>query len=200
MPLDLNLGTVGLDRVKTLRKAQRAIEATRNLSPWAYVLHLDGNDLRQYFNPAEPTILSNSVSNWRAKAVQALKILSMWVGNGSKLALENLDGYPPDFISPVLKQTAATRCVDIGHLWKDSVDPVAYLNACLESTRVIHLHGIGNRDHQSLSHTQDDQIDEVLNILMNAPFQGVVTIEVFSEGDLNSSLHTIRSSLRRLGL
>jgi len=53
----------------------------------------------------------------------------------------------------VLEQIPASLCIDIGHLWRDGRDALPYLEAYLGRARVVHLHGVGERDHQSLELT-----------------------------------------------
>jgi sugar phosphate isomerase/epimerase len=64
LPLDLDLGAEGVDRSKTLRKAQRAIETINHLDPWAYVLHLDGIELRQNLQRIGTAQSPSAVSGW----------------------------------------------------------------------------------------------------------------------------------------
>lgn len=143
--------------------------------------------------------MPDAISAWFDRAALALESLGDWAGDCGLLAIENLDGYPPHFSFPLLERVSAAQCIDIGHLWKDGVNPSAYLNACLPRTRVIHLHGISERDHQSLAHMPAHNIDEVINQLLSTPYAGIVTLEVFSESDLSSSLDAIRGSLTRVG-
>ena len=179
------------EREKTLVKAQRVIDTVCSLEPWAYVLHLDGDGLRQSYQ-------TDGASTWLERAAQALEMLSSWAGSSNRLAVENLDGYPADLSQPIVEKLATSQCVDIGHLWKDGVDPISYLNTRLPRTRVIHLHGIGERDHQSLANMTANQVDDVVSLLISTPYTGIVTLEVFSESDLVSSLHTIQDSLSRV--
>jgi sugar phosphate isomerase/epimerase len=191
LPLDLDLGAEGSAQRESLEKARRVIERVQGLEPWAYVLHLDGESLHKSHQ-------SDEISAWLERAAQALKTLCTWVGSCNRLAVENLEGYPAGFNLPVIDRLSTAQCIDIGHLWKDGVEPVAYLTARLPFTRVIHLHGIGERDHQSLAHMAAHQVDEVLSLLTRASYSGVITIEVFSESDLNDSLQTIYESLKRV--
>ncbi len=84
-------------------------------------------------------------------------------GDCSTPAVENLDRFPPDINMKVLEQIPASLCIDIGHLWRDGRDALPYLEAYLGRARVVHLHGVGERDHQSLELTapetlaQDDE-------------------------------------------
>jgi sugar phosphate isomerase/epimerase len=123
--------------------------------------------------------------------VRALGLVSEWAGSAEKLAVENLETYPLDFIQPVLDRIPVSRCVDIGHLWLDGHDPIPYLQAALPRTRVVHIHGIAERDHRSLTFMPSEKVREVLNELIQAKYKGVLTLEIFSEEDFHSSMDLI---------
>jgi adenosyl cobinamide kinase/adenosyl cobinamide phosphate guanylyltransferase/sugar phosphate isomerase/epimerase len=190
LPLDLKLADDGSAQDKSLVKARRVIEATRELAPWAYVLHLDGKDVRQATDP-------DALRRWQDQAVRALEIAAEWAGGFEKLAVENLEGYPPDFNLPVLERVPVSRCVDIGHLWLDGVPVLPYLEKAMPRTRVIHIHGIGERDHNSLSLIPAEELDAVLKKL-SKDYHGVVTMEIFSEEDFISSMEAVQQTLIRL--
>lgn len=190
LPLDLKLAEDGSTRDTSLLKAKRVIDCTRQLNPWAYVLHLDGKEVR---HSADPAVLRH----WQDQAVRALEVVAEWAGGPEKLAVENLEGYPPNFNQPVLDRIPVSRCIDIGHLWLDNVPVLDYLASALPRARVIHLHGIGERDHASLSHVPAAELDAVLQKLV-ADYRGVLTIEIFSEPDFHSSLAAIQHSLARI--
>jgi adenosyl cobinamide kinase/adenosyl cobinamide phosphate guanylyltransferase/sugar phosphate isomerase/epimerase len=190
LPLDLKLGADGSEQDISLTKARKVIELTKRLDPWAYILHLDGKEARGSKDAAV-------LRHWQDQAVRALEIVSEWAGGPEKLAVENLEGYPPDFIQPVLERIPVSRCVDLGHLWLDGVPVMPYLENALPRTRVIHIHGIGERDHSSLSHVDPHELDRVFRKLL-AEYRGVLTLEIFSEPDFLSSIETIGSSLMRL--
>jgi sugar phosphate isomerase/epimerase len=189
LPLDLKLGDDGSDRDISLVKARRVIDCTRGLNPWAYVLHLNGRFVK---DSKDDKVLSQ----WQDQSIQALKIVADWAGGMEKLAVENLESYPVDFIDPVLNRVPVSRCVDIGHLWLDGIDPVPYLQAALPRTRVIHLHGIAERDHRSLAFMPQEKVQLVLRELIRTHYQGVLTLEMFSEDDFLSSLDTIEKVLQ----
>lgn len=176
LPADLLWDSPAMD------KARKAIECTRGLEPWAYVVHLDGRAVRGEVSPQVR-------HGWQEGALLALKAVSAWVGDPQRVALENLEGYPLDFLAPIYELAGVSRCVDIGHLWLDGHDPLPYLQAALPATRVIHLHGLAEgRDHQSLAHLPAGQLQAVLAWIQQAGFQGVLTLEVFGEEDFRSSL------------
>jgi len=190
LPLDLKLGADGSEQDISLIKAHKVIELTKRLNPWAYVLHLEGREVRDSKDPA-------ILLHWQDQAVRALEIVSEWVGSSEKLAVENLEHYPPDFVQPVLDRIPVSRCVDIGHLWLDGVPIMPYLEKALPRTRVIHMHGIGERDHSSISHVNPQELDEVFRTLLKE-YRGVLTLEIFSESDFLSSIESIKQSLKRM--
>lgn len=187
LPLDLHLAADGSDSHLSLVKARRVIEHTRGLTPFAYVLHLDGRDCRDG---------RMDYSVWKLQAVRALEFAAGWAGDAARLCVENLDHYPPDFWDGVLARAPHfSRCVDVGHLWLEGYDPLPFLKAHLRRTRVIHLHGVAERDHTSLRHVPLDALRTVLLYLIEQRFDGVVTIEVFNKVDLMTSLAAIEGAL-----
>ena len=181
LPLDLRMGAAGEPLHRSLELANAVIERTQPLEPWAYVLHLDGAEADDY-------------EAWVNQAVQSLEQLVEWVGAPDLLAIENLEGYPLDFINPVLDRIPVSRCVDVGHLWLDGHDPVDFLQDHLDRTRVVHIHGIGTRDHQSLADMEQRQLRVVLKVLKERSYQGVFTIEVFNLKDFESSVKALRTA------
>src|SRR4030095_3746231 len=125
------------------------------------------------------------------QSVHALELVAEWTGGAEKLAVENLETYPLDFIQPVLDRIPVSRCVDIGHLWLDQHDPISYLQEAVPRTRVVHIHGIAERDHRSLAFMPQEEVSEVWKQLVQAEYEGVLTLEIFSEEDFVTSLKVI---------
>jgi len=176
----------------SLQRAQSLIERTQMLSPWAYILHLDGRTVRTMTTPPE------ALAYWQQQIVTSLDQVAHWAGDSTLLAVENLEGYPPAFVTPAIAPTGVSRCVDIGHLWLDGYDPLPWLQAALPRTRVVHLHGLHNgRDHQSLIHMVPAQLDPVIDRLLRYPYTGVLTLEVFGEEDFCSSMQALQESIER---
>lgn len=184
LPLDLKLGEDGSEHDLSLVKAKRVIDCTCGLHPWAYVLHLDGKSVRTSTD-------AKLIKRWQDQSVRALEIVSEWVGDPGKLAVENLETYPLDFIQPVLERIPTSRCVDIGHLWLDGHDPIPYLQSAMPQTRVIHIHGIAERDHYSLWYMPQEKVRAVWEELLRMEYKGVLTLEIFSEEDFISSIKLI---------
>jgi sugar phosphate isomerase/epimerase len=175
LPLDLTLA-----HPPSLEKAAKVIASTRALSPWAYVLHLDG---RAVEDEPEPALLAR----WQDDALRALQAVALMVGDAGRLCVENLENYAPERFLPLLEQLPVSLCLDIGHLWLTDRDPLPFLESHLARTRVIHLHGIGTRDHQSLLHQGADRLAPVLDLLSARGYDGVLTLELFSLEDFFSS-------------
>jgi sugar phosphate isomerase/epimerase len=186
LPLDLKLGEDGSEDDPSLVKAKRVIDCTCGLDPWAYVLHLDGKSVRTSGD-------AGLIRRWQDHSVRALEIVSAWAGGPDRLAVENLETYPPDFIQPVVERIPVSRCVDIGHLWLDGHDPLPYLQAALPRTRVVHMHGIAEHDHRSLAFMPQEQVRAVWNELIRANYEGVVTLEMFSEEDFLTSMDVLEN-------
>ncbi|MEM7114768.1 MAG: cobamide remodeling phosphodiesterase CbiR [Chloroflexota bacterium] len=185
LPLDIRWGKENGASHPSLVKARKVIDCTAAIEPLAYVLHLDGRSERT-LPPNHPNRLA-----WQANAVKALQLLAGWVGNPTKLAVENVEGYPLDFAQAVLAQITVSRCVDIGHLWVDGHQPQPYLAAALPHTQVIHLHGLAERDHQSLEHANSAELRQLLRMLER--YTGVLTLEIFGEPDFESSVMMLES-------
>jgi sugar phosphate isomerase/epimerase len=190
LPLDLRLGDGGEESHVSLEKARRVVDATRPLNPYAYTVHLDGRPLL-----ADPS--AGQLAEWQANSRRALEILCAWLPEPERLCVENLERWDPAAFAPLVAGLPISRTVDIGHLWLQGVDPLDHLSLWLNRTRIIHLHGIAERDHASLALVPADQLDPVVAALA-AGFSGVLTLEVFNQADLLASMAALRESLARV--
>jgi sugar phosphate isomerase/epimerase len=175
LPLDLALA-----HQPSLDKAERVIDSTRQLEPRAYVLHLDGKAVEDDPLPA-------ALGRWQADALGALEAVAAMAGDPRRLCVENLENYPPERFLPLLDEMPVSLCLDIGHLWLNGRDPISLAEAYLPRVQVVHVHGIGERDHQSLCHQGVDRVAPVLELLSAQGYDGVLTLEVFSQEDFFSS-------------
>jgi sugar phosphate isomerase/epimerase len=180
MPLDLALA-----HPQSLQKARMVVDGCHELSPWAYVLHLDGRDVE-----GEPD--AATLAQWRAGARDALEELVGLAGDPALLCVENLENYQPDAFLPLLADMGVSLCVDVGHLWLAGCEPVQFLTRNMAHTRVVHMHGIGERDHQSLARQGAALVTPVLEFLAKQGYDGVLTLEVFSRADFFSSRELVK--------
>lgn len=179
LPLDLRSESTQLH--PSLLMAQRVIELTAPLQPFAYIFHLDGTGVAQ---PA-----------WLAQAQRALTTLLDLVADPQTLALENLESYAPEWLEPLLARYPISRTLDIGHLWKAGRDPWPVLERWLPHTRVIHLHGMAESDHRSLAVMPPAVLDPLIQRLI--PWRGVLTLEVF-EADFFTSHRALLGAIQRV--
>jgi len=191
LPLDLRLASEADEVHISLRKAQRVIEATLDLNPQAYIVHLDGKEERL-------TSDNEVLTRWQQQAISSLQQTARLTGDIKQLAVENLESYPVDFNDRVIQQAGCSRCIDIGHLWLDGHDPVEFFTGRFEQTNVMHIHGIQERDHQSLQQMPAQKMDDLFRYLLEHNFTGVLTLEIFSEDDLNTSMQAISDCLKRI--
>lgn len=167
--------------------AEHVITATRPLQPAAVILHFDGRPL---LGAPDAT----AIARWQCEARAHLAQIVAMVGDPALVCVENLERWNPDLFDDLVEEAGVSRCIDIGHLWLDGRDPLPYLQRHLPRTRVIHLHGIGNSDHQSLAQMPVAALQPVCDILLACSYTGIVTLEVFSEDDLSTSLQVLQAT------
>jgi len=192
LPLDLRLGDEDTQRHPSLEKARRVIERTRSLDPFAYVVHLDGKTI-QHGADAE------ALARWQSQAARSLEQVAGWAGDSFKVCVENLENYDPAAFAPVLEQVPVSRCVDVGHFWRQGRDPIPHLQEWQARTRIIHIHGgdsQAERDHKSLAEMSPGALDPVVKYLLEN-MRGVVTIEVFGVEDFFSSRAAMEAAVER---
>jgi sugar phosphate isomerase/epimerase len=184
LPLDLTLAADGSSAHESIRKAERVIRTTTPLDPFAYVFHLDGEGVE------EP--------GWVDRSLRALEMLIPLVSQPERLAVENLESWSPAYLEPVLARLPISRTSDIGHLWKTGHDPLPLLDTWLPRTRVIHIHGMAERDHHSLALMPPEVRDPVIARLLEHDYGGVLTLEVFATDDYFTSRAALLESVERV--
>ena len=181
--LPLSLGLAG--NQPNLDLARRVIAGTLDLDPYAFIIHVEDGPWKE----------SNKLETWVENSKKSLELIGKEIGVLERICVENLEDQPSSLMDSILASLPVSCCVDIGHLWKQGLDPLPYLKSWLPRMRVAHIHGVGRRDHQKLSVMSTSRLNPVINLL-DKEFGGVLTIEVFNETDLIDSL----AMLRELGL
>lgn len=120
---------------------ERVAERTAPLAPHTLVLHVCFPSLDNVLLGANPQELGLT-SEQREWTAQALAQIAALFPEPEYLAIENLESLPPDFWNVWVEDSAFSRCLDVGHLWKDGFDPQDFLPSWLSRTRIIHLHGM----------------------------------------------------------
>lgn len=186
LPLNLSFSDSGQNI--SIEKALKVINGTCGLKPQAYVCHLDCKEI--------PDREGEDLRDWQEQRIRAIGELVQKAGiPPAGLAVENLESYPIDWNGRVIRSCGTQACLDIGHLFLQKIDPVPVMNKWLPLTSVVHLHGVGTRDHQSLFHMSESSIREVLAVLIRSEYRGIVTLEIFNEADLQGSLNMIEACL-----
>ena len=185
--LPLNLNFSDREQDISITKAMKVISATRALDPLAYVCHLECRDI--------PDSEGEALADWQAQRIRAVNALAEISGIRSEFAVENLERYPIGWNKPVIRACGTHATLDIGHLFLQKVDPIPVMREWLPLTSVIHLHGVGTRDHQSLQHMRKEEIKAILAELKRQDYRGVVTLEIFNENDFNGSMEMIRECI-----
>ena len=185
LPLNLDFSDEG--QSLSIEKAMKVISGTRCLDPLAYVCHLECKNI-----PAEP---GTGLINWQEERIRAVEALAERSGIRADLAIENLESYPIEWNEPVVRACGTHVTLDIGHLFVQKLDPVPVIRKWLPLTSVIHLHGVGSRDHQSLRYMPRETIRAVLAEIIRWDYRGVLTLEIFNEADLRDSMEMIRECL-----
>jgi len=185
LPIDLRLADD--ESSWSVQKAIRVIRSTRELSPYGYIIHLEDRH-----GPG-----NQDQDRWIENSARSLEALAKESGSLEDLCVENLESYPPETLDGILQRIPVSCCVDVGHLWKDGLDPIGYLERWLPRARVVHIHGIGQRDHMALSLASAKDLDPVVTLLERC-FRGVLTFEVFNEEHLLDSLDAFEQSVNRV--
>jgi sugar phosphate isomerase/epimerase len=183
-PLDLALASEDLAaREAGVEAVLRTAALTAPLVPHALVLHLD--------HPPGPGTAAE-VHGWQGRAARSLRALLDGGLPPSVICVENLGaGLGP--AEPLVEELGLSVALDVGHLARDGAPFEALLARHLGRTRLIHWHGVepDSRDHRSLRHYPAAEAVRLLRELERAGWDGVLTIEVFREADLEESLQVL---------
>ena len=155
----------------------RVMELVRPLDSSALILHVPYG---------EKSYDKHIVKNWRDRVYQNLVKIRSAVEIQDIIAIETLD-YPLDLLEDIILDLDLRICLDLGHLMVYGYDLIEVFNKYSYKTSIIHLHGVENdHDHTTLDRLSEKSTSTVLRILKR--FSGVVSLEVFSFENLDSSL------------
>jgi sugar phosphate isomerase/epimerase len=165
-----------------VRDVLQIIEFTRPLEPHAIVLHV-------YLGDEEGGRPPSDVAAFRERATASLRAILDRGVPASQLCVEYLD-YDLDLLQPVIEALDLSVALDVGHLLRDGRDWRAILQSYLPRTKLVQWHGTtpAGRDHKSLAHVPRDTARDVLAVLHDADYAGVLTLEVFEPDDFAESL------------
>ena len=168
----------------------RVMELVAPLSPSALTLHVPYTD---------GSFEENIVKSWQDRVYNNLHKILFTVLQKDIIAIENLD-YPFELVEDIILELDLKICLDLGHLMVYDYDIIKVFNKYSHKTSIIHLHGVEKaRDHTTLDRLPEKLADAVLRVLKR--FTGVVSLEIFSFENLNSSLKFLENHWEKdLGL
>jgi sugar phosphate isomerase/epimerase len=182
LPIDIFLGDEKEEvRLKGISIIRKIMERTLCLNPSVYILHFD---LRNS-NGQEKT----DIQSWRKRILRSAEEIMEWGIESRRISIETLS-YPFEWIEDIITGFGFSTCLDIGHMLIYGQDLRGYLEKYLPQTSIIHLHGIENGvDHLGIDRLNGKTVDLILSKLQN--FTGILSVEVFSFGDLKNSLEVL---------
>ena len=182
LPIDIFLGDKDEGvRLRGISIVKKVIERTLRLKPSLYTLHFD---LRNSDGSEE-----TDIEAWRRRTLQSAEEMTKWGIEPKRISIETLS-YPFDWVEDIVKRFEFSVCLDIGHLLIYGLDIEGYLRKYLPQTSIVHLHGVENGvDHLGIDRLNGKMVDLILSKLRS--FTGILSVEVFSFGDLKNSLEVL---------
>jgi len=187
LPTDISIADRNPARQKdAVETMVRVIERVQPLGPSALIFHVP------YI---EESLKEDDVRNWQDRVYNNLEQIIPAVENQRIIAIETLD-YPLELLDNIILDLDLAICLDLGHLMVYDYDVLEVFNKYAFKTSVLHLHGVENgRDHTTLDRLSEKLASTVLRVLKR--FTGVVSIEVFSFENLDSSLKFLESHWKK---
>jgi sugar phosphate isomerase/epimerase len=178
LPTDISISDRNPGRQEdAVEKMIQVMDLVRPLDPSALILHVPYT---------EKSYDEQFVRNWHDRVWQNLAKIRSAAEKQDIIAIETLE-YPLELIENIILDLDLGICLDLGHLMVYDYDLIKVFDKYGFKTPVIHLHGVENgHDHTTLARLSEDLASTVLQILKR--FKGVVSLEVFSFENLNSSL------------
>jgi sugar phosphate isomerase/epimerase len=187
LPTDISISDRNPARQEgAVEKMIQVMDLVRPLDPSALILHVPYH---------EKSFDDQVVRNWQNRVYQNLKEIVSALENKKIIAIETLD-YPLDLVEDIIVDLDLAICLDLGHLMVYDYDVLEVFKKFAPKTSVLHLHGVANGcDHTALERLSDKLFKTVLKVLND--FTGVVSLEVFSFENLDSSLKYLESHWRK---
>ena len=187
-PIDIFLGDKDEEvRLRGISIVNKVVERTLCLKPSLYTLHFDVRDK----NGREET----DVEAWRRRILRSAEEMKERGIELGRISIETLS-YPFEWIEDIIKKFGFSICLDIGHMLLYELDIQSYLKKYLPQTSIIHLHGMENGvDHLGIDRLNGKMLHLILSELQS--FTGILSIEVFSFGDLKNSLEVLERKWKK---
>lgn len=189
-------------RLASLASIRQAIERTKALDVYAYVLHLWGFTTTQIAAQLqEPTQREAILGVLMAQADRSLGEL-LEVVDPQLVCIENLEDPLFEVAVPLIEKHDTSICLDVGHLALQGSDELDFLVRHAGRIREVHLHDAIRwkptatkplRDHLALGQGEIDAA-ALLRELDRLGFEGPVILELNSQADLEESLKRLARS------
>lgn len=186
-PHDICLSTEPAERVRCEDSCLRIMELFAPLDPFAWILHLDGEQYGAY--------PSADMEGWLEKTRRSVARLAAAAADKEKICAETLD-YNFRLVYPAVAENGISVCLDVGHLVRYGHPVLEQMETYLPVTRVIHIHGVkpDGTDHVDMSWFDAELFREILKKLGGDSRERVMTLEVFEDG-YKKSLKAIKKMM-----
>ena len=192
LPYDVKAGSFDEDqRCHAVQTWLRIIELTKDLPVHGFIVHLEPERYRNEDGTPclEPSV---DVPLWTSQVMKSMKELRAGIEGKVDPTLICVETLSYDLMPylPLIVSNGFSITLDVGHLWLNGLYSRDYVRTLLQHTRIIHLHGVeGLHDHRSIAVHDRAQLAEFLDTLREFEYKSiVVTLEIFSEQDLETSL------------
>jgi sugar phosphate isomerase/epimerase len=188
LPIDIYLGERTEEiRCQGVATVKQVMEWTLCLNPSLYTLHFE---MRTNHGQEE-----TDIEVWRRRLIRSVQEIVKWGIEPKRISIETL-AYPFEWIEDIVNEFGFSICLDIGHMVIYHQDIRGYLKKYLPQTSIIHLHGVDNGvDHLGIERLNGKIVDLILSKLRS--FTGILSIEVFSFGDLKNSLEVLEQKWKK---
>lgn len=198
LPYDVKAGSPDeAERLHAVDMWERIIGITACLPVHGFIVHLEperyrNDDGTPCLEPAE------DIPAWKERVCRSMRELrgrTAGIISPSLLCVETLS-YDLMTLLPDILGNGFSITLDVGHLWLNGLYSPSYVRRLLPYTRIVHLHGVtGLKDHQGLEVHDRLQLCGFLDILKEFRAQDIVlTLEIFSERDLEESLKVLKEA------
>jgi sugar phosphate isomerase/epimerase len=196
-PLDIYPGSADPgERRRFMRTVEKIISLTEPLDPFGYVLHLTPESYG--------TVPSKDIERWTTCLDMSLEMMmSKYEAMRRMFCVETLS-YPFSHVYHLVERYDLSVALDIGHIWLMGYSMQANLDLLLPRTRIAHLHGVHDgKDHLGLDKGNPALISQFISALSKQiqtdNRERVLTLEVFSEAELDASLSLLGKSHDMMG-
>ena len=188
----------------SVRSVERAMAALTPLSPLMASVHPANYPTRAVLGMAPETARSGLHAAFGERVVKALTRLARGA-LGPVLALENLEGVPPELFAAIVDAAGVKACLDVGHAVADGQDPCQLLDLLEGKVLGLHLHDAAppsrtdagglthERAHRALGEGRLD-LENLVRAVLARDFSGPVVLEVL--GDQEPSVRLWSDTLR----